>query len=86
MVMPRRGYPHHCIDVGDGDVVRYSELVRGFSRRSMEDFPRACLERGRFCGRRRMLVRIAVFLPLSVLAFSLFAIALAIETMRDTGA
>ncbi len=31
----------------------------------------------------RMLVRIAVFLPLGVLAFSLFAIALAIETMRD---
>ena len=32
----------------------------------------------------RMLLRIAVFLPLSVLVLSLFVIALAIETMRDT--
>jgi hypothetical protein len=33
----------------------------------------------------RMLIRIAVFLPLSVLALSVFAIALAIETIRDAG-
>lgn len=33
----------------------------------------------------RLLVRVAVLLPLSVMAFSLFAIALAIETMRDAG-
>ena len=98
VVMPRRGHPHHRIDVADGDVVRCTQLVPALGRRSMEEIPRASFERDPPCDGRcngttftlvarresmRTLVRIALFLPLSVLAFSLFAIALAIETMRD---
>jgi hypothetical protein len=43
MDMPRRGYPHHCVDVD----VRYSKHVQAFGRRSMEDFSRACRKGGR---------------------------------------
>jgi len=39
LIMPRRGYLHHGIYVGDGNVVHYSGSTRGLHRGPVEEIP-----------------------------------------------
>ena len=47
LVSPRRGYVHHGIYVGDGRVVHYSGLVRGFFSGPVEEVSLAQFAQGR---------------------------------------
>ena len=39
LITPRRGYLHHGIYVGDGNVIHYSGLTRGLHRGPVEEIP-----------------------------------------------
>jgi hypothetical protein len=47
LVTPRRGYVHHGIYVGDGNVVHYAGLAGGLHRGPVEEVPLARFTRGR---------------------------------------
>jgi len=47
LVTPRRGYLHHGIYVGDGNVVHYAGLATGLQRGPVEEIPLARFTRGR---------------------------------------
>jgi hypothetical protein len=47
LITPRRGYLHHGIYVGDGNVVHYAGLAGGLHRGPVEEIPLARFTRGR---------------------------------------
>jgi Lecithin retinol acyltransferase len=47
VITPRRGYLHHGIYVGDGQVVHYAGLAHGLRRGPVEEVSLSCFTRGR---------------------------------------
>ena len=47
LVTPRRGYIHHGLYVGNGRIIHYPGLIRGFHRRAVEEVSLADFARGR---------------------------------------